>query len=426
MSTLSHYLPPFASDYTGAASALFDLDCLVAINDGSCCTSHYASYDEPRWATGQKQTLCTNLRMNDTIFGIDERIIDQLGTAAHDLGASRVVALGTPVPAVIGTDMQGLAADLQSASGIAADGIDTSGFNTYVVGIMKAFRLISRNIEPAFGEIAHSDNRVVNVLGMTPLDYGAQNSRALEEALAAMGFAVGCNFFMGEKARHFQEASQACCNIAVSYAGLLMADDLQKRFGTPFIASSLMGSNALAHVEAQLKNANTTAAPSLACKGAGRILIVGDQVIAHTLRQAIRGAAKGAAPRICVASFFGIYQNIAEEGDLHLPSEEALLRHLREHAYDLVIGDPLLRRIPQLDDRPFLDLVHPAVSSRRHWNDVPFIGERPFDKLAAQAVALTRHSHAPSSDELAISASGEVEIDQFSGIPSKQSMMGDR
>ena len=36
------------------------------------------------------------------------------------------------------------------------------------------------------------------------------------------------------------------------------------------------------------------------------------------------------------------------------------------------------------------------------------------------------HPHAPSSDEFAISASGEVEIDQLSGMPSKQSTMGDR
>ncbi len=36
------------------------------------------------------------------------------------------------------------------------------------------------------------------------------------------------------------------------------------------------------------------------------------------------------------------------------------------------------------------------------------------------------HSHAPSSDELAISASGEAGIDQPGGMPSKQSTTGDR
>ena len=36
------------------------------------------------------------------------------------------------------------------------------------------------------------------------------------------------------------------------------------------------------------------------------------------------------------------------------------------------------------------------------------------------------HPHAPSSEELAISASGEVEIDQLSGMPSKQSTIGER
>ena len=36
------------------------------------------------------------------------------------------------------------------------------------------------------------------------------------------------------------------------------------------------------------------------------------------------------------------------------------------------------------------------------------------------------HLHAPSSDELAISASGEVDIDRLGGMPSKQSTIGDR
>ena len=36
------------------------------------------------------------------------------------------------------------------------------------------------------------------------------------------------------------------------------------------------------------------------------------------------------------------------------------------------------------------------------------------------------HPHAPIRDEFAISASGEVDIDQLSGMPSKQPTMGER
>ena len=177
MSMLSLYLPPFASDYSGAASALFDLDCLIAINDGSCCTLHYVKYDEPRWNSGRKQTLCTNLRMKDTVFGIDERVVAQLGEAAVDLKAKRIVALGTPVPSVIGTDMEGLASELEYSTRIPSFGIDTTGFSTYVSGICKAFELVMRFAEKDFASGAKGP--FVNILGLTPLDFSVDSEPCL-------------------------------------------------------------------------------------------------------------------------------------------------------------------------------------------------------------------------------------------------------
>jgi hypothetical protein len=49
MEQLSIYLPPFAGDYSGVCSALYDLNCVIIIDDASCCTRNYVSYDEPRW-----------------------------------------------------------------------------------------------------------------------------------------------------------------------------------------------------------------------------------------------------------------------------------------------------------------------------------------------------------------------------------------
>jgi len=46
---LTRYLPPFASDYAGAASALYGMGGMVVLCDAGCCTDHYVFYDEPRW-----------------------------------------------------------------------------------------------------------------------------------------------------------------------------------------------------------------------------------------------------------------------------------------------------------------------------------------------------------------------------------------
>lgn len=388
MSSLSVYLPPFASDYAGAASALFDWDCLVAINDASCCTSHFASYEEPRWKTGKRQTLCTNLRMNDAVFGIDERVTQQLGEAARELNAQRIVALGTPVPAIIGTDMKGLACDLEDTCGIPAYGLDTTGFDTYVRGIDKVFDLVISTIDPTAARKPEPIARpVVNLLGLTPLDYGPRNYEPLVGFLEHQGISVGARLFMGMNEGNPDALAWADCNIALSYAGILAAKKLEKRFGTPYVACSFMGSAAAERAVGAIKalgaGEKPPAAHSPRPEVGKRVLIVADQVIAHTLREEIRGKAEAPVdPSVTLASFFGLDTGIAEEGDVYLPDEAKLLRHLAGNRYDVVVGDPLLQQIPAVWQTPFVPLAHPAVSSRLHWDEVPPISGFGADSLA--------------------------------------------
>jgi len=390
MSTLSLYLPPFASDYVGAASALFDLDCLVAINDGSCCTAHFASYDEPRWNTGRKQTLCTNLRMNDTVFGIDERIVQQLGQAARDLGAKRIITLGTPVPAVIGTDMEGLAAELEYVTGIPSFGIDTTGFSTYVSGICKAFDLMLNMLD----QVPQANNRkpFVNVLGMTPLDLSIESDRQLDQLLASEGIPVGVHLFMGACEDTLELLPHAVCNVAVSYAGLLMAQNLQKRFGTPYISCSFTASQEASKEFAAMRALIAgkelephKAACDPSCAPKKRVLAVGDQVVANSLRQALL-AADAEYTQVVVASFFGLSERHAQPGDVFLPTEAHLIQHLKQNNYDAIVGDPLLARIPDVSQRDFIPLAHPAISSRLHRGQEPCAGRFDLDAIALRVL----------------------------------------
>lgn len=372
MSSLSLYLPPFASDYTGAASALFELDCLVAINDGSCCTSHFASYDEPRWNTDRKQTLCTNLRMNDTVFGIDERIVEQLGHAARDLEAKRIVALGTPVPAVIGTDMEGLASELEAATGIPSFGLNTTGFSTYVSGICKAFDL---TLELSRRAPANKRDSFVNVLGATPIDISLQKADQIFRLLADENIPIGVCLFMGTREQDLGLIPYASCNLAVTYAGLLMAQKLQKMFGTPYVSCGFISpqetSEALSRMRTFLGGetaSNSSCVPPSPQKTqqsheTKSVLIVGDQVIANSLRRKMQEDLPGGLS-ITVASFFGLSAEEAYPGDVVIPTENHLVKHLRERHYDIVAGDPLLKRVPDVPHEGFISLVHPAVSSR--------------------------------------------------------------
>ena len=171
MAKLCIYLPPFASDYTGVCSALFDMNCLIAINDANCCTARYVYWDEPRWEENVRPVFSTQLRTVDAILGNDEKVIDAVSQMAKGLSISQIALVGTPVPAITGMDMEGIACEIEDRTGICTFGFSTTGFGYYDCGIAAAGKeLIRRFTKKADRSpiIPHS----VNILGMTPLDYG--------------------------------------------------------------------------------------------------------------------------------------------------------------------------------------------------------------------------------------------------------------
>ena len=96
MGRLSIYIPPFAGDYSGVCSALYDFNCLIVLCDANCCTKNYIDYDEPRWSRGKTTTLCAQLRTMEVTLGDDSRILRQTAEAAqalaHVQGRTRLTA----------------------------------------------------------------------------------------------------------------------------------------------------------------------------------------------------------------------------------------------------------------------------------------------------------------------------------------------
>lgn len=408
MSSLSLYLPPFASDYSGACSALFDLDCLIAINDASCCTANYVNYDEPRWSSTKKTTLCTSLRNSDAVFGIDEKVIAQIKEAAATIAPDFVVILGSPVPAIIGTDTKGLAMEVEAAACVPTIGIDTSGFSLYPAGVRAALLALIERFGPAPAiecgpRNARTDppgDKAVNIVGMTPLDYGIGNFEALRALLETEGIEVNASLGMGSDLASVTHIDRAVCTVAVSFSGIALARELEARYKIPYFASAFTGSletaRALGCIKSLASKEKTVRSGERRCgtgaprtkaadsEPSNRILIIGDQVIANSIRSALQTA--GCPLRIEVASFFGLDPEFADEGDFEIADESALIEHLGQHGYRLVIGDPLLAHIPAIGANDFAPLAHPAVSSRLHRNDAPVYCNASFDGFIAETL----------------------------------------
>jgi nitrogenase molybdenum-cofactor synthesis protein NifE len=229
MSQLAIYLPPYTGDYSGVCSALFDLNCVVVTIDGNCCTRNYVSYDEPRWTDTRKSTFCSGLRTMDAILGNDEKVIKQTLEVVQTIKPDFVAMLGSPVPAIIGTDMTGMAREIEAQSGCPTLGFGTTGFSYYNKGISATIlalleRFASRDLD------TRADR--VNILGLTPLDFSANdNSLVFRELLEQNGLQVNGSFMMQTDLAQLRRAPAAAVNWVVSQSGFPSALYLKDKFG---------------------------------------------------------------------------------------------------------------------------------------------------------------------------------------------------
>ena len=239
MARLSLFLPPPAGDYSGAAGVLFGLDCLVVLVDAGCCTRNYTEYDEPRWARRRKTAFSAQLRTLEAVLGDEERIVEQTAEGVHELGVSCAALLGTPVPAVTGMNLPGIARDVEDRAGVPVLGIETCGFETYERGASRAFKALVSRFARASEATAARDEAAslrVNVLGLTAQDFmGEAGMQAclswLQEAGLEIAFSTAGSYTLDDVAA----TGQADASVVVAWSGLAAARELQQRCGVSYV-----------------------------------------------------------------------------------------------------------------------------------------------------------------------------------------------
>lgn len=372
MRQLAIYLPPLAGDYSGVCSALFELNCLVVIQDAACCTRGYVDYDEPRWSRTKRTTLCAQLRAMDAILGSDEKLVELAAEGAEQLRPDFIALVGSPVPALIGTDFEGIAREVEERTGLPALGFGTTGFALCHRGVDMALealcaRFARPGVRPCPGQ--------VNVLGLTPLDFGAGgNDQRIRDWLAEAGFGVNASLAMGCTLDQIAQLGEARVNLVVSRGGVQAARWLERAFGTPWVAGVPVGVRGGEVLAALLRASAADGCsrvyhPAASPWGERPLLIVGEQILANSLRSAL--ALAGYPGPVTVASLFGLDRALALPGDLALEGEDALLSLLREGRFRGLIADPLITGLPDTQGLWTGEWVHPAVSSNLYWDRVP-------------------------------------------------------
>lgn len=352
MKGLRKYLTPFAPDQSGAVSVFFELGGMIVICDAGGCTGNICGFDEPRWFTRKSAVFSAGLRDMDAILGRDDKLADKLADAAKHLDVSFIVLIGTPVPAVIGTDYRGLKRMVEKRTQLPVITVDTNGMDLYDKGEEKAWLELFKTF--AKKPLA-SDKSYVGILGLTPQSVSDLNAGILmrEEILKTQSMDALC-YCMDDGLESIKQASQVTKNIVVSPSALPAAIYLEKTFNTPYeidypIAARYIPAKDYVHK---------------------KILIVQQQVMANAIRNHLHEASTVAGDNhqtpdnITVASWFKLNKTLIQSNDTQLKDEDDFINLVKTQQYDIIFADACMQKMIPDYSGEWIDIPQFSVSGR--------------------------------------------------------------
>lgn len=395
MSKLCVNLPPYSPDYSGCASALFELGGMIVLHDASGCTGNYLGYDEPRWMGSKSFVFCSGLRHMDAILGNDNLLIDRIVKAAESLKPKFIALLGSPVPMVIGADYEGIMHEVEERTGIPSFGFDTKGLAYYGKGIsMAVTSLIKKFCQKE--AVPETERSGINLIGVTPLDFG---NKGCEKDFIAFfegeGITVNCSFSAGHSIEAIQNSVKSKLNVVVSQSGIEVAKFMEEKFGIPYLTGTPVGSGEtlLLKVKAALESGKACEGEGgccsereKACEGAGpgsgsplskKVLVAGDQIISRSICE----EAERIHPGISFVSgtIFDFSGEEARSGDIFIRDESAFRKIVNSGEFAGIVADPLVEELLTEEAKKstkFFALPNVAVSSKVYWNDtINILGE---------------------------------------------------
>ena len=228
-------IPIYTADVSGVCSALYELGGMTVMHDPSGCNSTYNTHDEIRWYDQDSLIFISGLTDIDAIMGNDEKFLRDIEDVAEELKPKFIALASSPIPFMNGTDFPGLACALTAETGIPAFSVPTSGMHDYVYGAGLALSEIARHFTGA----AEKRKRKLNLLGVTPLDFGPQPMvDAMKKRLEERGWEILSTWAMGDTLEELGRAGEAEVNLVVSSVGIPAANVLREKFGTPFLVGT--------------------------------------------------------------------------------------------------------------------------------------------------------------------------------------------
>ena len=423
-------IPIYTADVSGVCSALYELGGMTVMHDPSGCNSTYNTHDEIRWYDQDSLIFISGLTEIDAIMGNDEKFIADIVHAANDLKPKFIALASSPIPFMNGTDFPAIAKVIEAETGLPTFFVPTNGMHDYVYGAGIALEEIAKRFtgngtgrtgihytacerssgaektgktvdkEPVISEENtsvsgqgveqesveqkvtklnlidnHAENgRRVNLLGVTPLDFGPQPCvDALKENLEQYGWEVLSSWAMGDTLETLARAGEAAVNLVVSSVGLRVAQVLQEKFGTPYVVGAPVAgyanviSKVLEHTLEKELNASRISAkiPYLHHRLTSKpeITLIGEPVLMGSLAAAIEASYGRSVQVLCPIKES---EGLLSGKDQFIQGEEAMEEALKDAK--IIVADPLYKPICPPESE-FYPLPHIAFSGRIYVKD---------------------------------------------------------
>ena len=379
---LLNNLLPLPSGYFGASSALYKLGGLIITYGPAGGAWHINIEDEPRWYRGKTTVVGAGLLEIDVILGRDPEWVKRISEVALDLRPNFIALCGTPISAIIGVDLKGLAKSIEKKTGIPVFFVETKGAEDYPSGAEKAFLALAKTfLEPP----RKKRKKALNILGAIHLDIGKDSHlKPLFEALQKVGWEIISCWGMEENLENIKKSTEASLNLVITASGIGIAEYMYENFGIPYIIGLPVGEKGEEDLLKVLEESSKEGKPFIESaekkeKINKKGIIIGEPIISYGIKQFLKeeiGLKEVSIISVlpmenlfdkkgCVFSFVN-----KEEGDVYLTSEEKIADYLNNTEVDIIIADPLYERLLK-SEKIFIPFPHVAMSCRFYW-DYPY------------------------------------------------------
>ena len=368
----------YTADVSGVASALFELGGMTVIHDASGCNSTYNTHDEPRWYNHDSLVFISALSEMDAMMGSDDKLINDIIETARELHPKFIAIAGTPIPMMIGTDLNAIAKVVEDSTGIPSFGLNTNSMHTYISGISKAFLALAKRFVKTDSHRQQGTGKV-NIIGLTPLDYSINGSdSSMRQWLQDSGMQVCSSWAMGSTLEEIENAGNADVSLVVSYDGLAAARYLYDTYQIPYVIGSPLGSSFSDMLVQALKEASTSGQCSVPYLHSGNdsshIVLIGESVYCESLASSIAHEYGKPCRVICPVE---TEQKLLNAVDVIAEDEDDIIPGLSED--DIIIADPLYKPICPPGSR-FYSLPSESFSGRIYRQDIPNLINRSIKK----------------------------------------------